>query len=59
MSTILAWFAVIMLQLYAACFAFRCGQEDAKTGGGRGYAAGAVLLGVVVIGCSVALGAGL
>lgn len=56
MKTALAWLAVSVIQLYATGYAFRCGQEDERNGGGNGYAWLSVIFGVTALVCAQMLG---
>lgn len=56
MITVLAWFAVILLQLYSVGYAFRSGQHDATNGGGSGYVWLAVIFGSAALVCASFVG---
>ena len=49
MTTVLAWIAVVLIQVFALGFSFSSGQEEATNGGGYGWSILSLVFGILAV----------
>lgn len=49
MTTVLAWIAVVFIQVFALGFSFEAGQEEARNGGGYGWSILSLVFGILAV----------